>query len=146
MRVYPDTSVFGGCFEPEFKEASVHFFEIVHEGGFSLVLSDVTLIELDRAPRHVQALLESLPSSVERVIQTEEVENLRDAYLDAGILGRSSHRDAAHIASASVARVELIVSWNFRHIVHFDKIKGYHEVNSANGYPEIPIHTPLEVV
>jgi hypothetical protein len=61
-------------------------------------------------------------------------------------VGPASFADAEHIACASVAAVDLIVSWNFRHIVHFDKIRGYHAVNLVNGYNAIPIYSPKEVV
>ncbi len=71
---------------------------------------------------------------------------MRDAYLSAGVVGKASKRDAAHIAAASVSRVDMIVSWNFKLIVHFDKIRGYHEVNMRLGYPPIPIYCPREVV
>ena len=75
----------------------------------------------------------------------DEIDHLRDAYLEAGIVGITSSADAEHIAAATVAGVDLIVSWNFKHIVHFDKIKQYHAVNIVEGYYPIPIHTPREV-
>lgn len=77
---------------------------------------------------------------------SEEIATLRDAYLSAGVVGEAGRRDAEHIASASVAHADIIVSWNFKHIVHFDKIRGYHAVNLIHGYPLIPIHTPKEVI
>jgi hypothetical protein len=147
IRVYVDTSVFGGCFDEGFEVSSSAVFDLVREGMFALIVSDITLIELNGAPKNVQDLLAELPpQSVERVILNEDIEKLRDSYLEAGVVGPSSNRDAAHIASATIARADLIVSWNFKHIVHFDKIKGYHEVNKSLGYPEIPIHSPPEVI
>lgn len=111
------------------------------------MVSDITLLELDGAPVDIQNILATLPGrSVERVFMSEEIETLRNAYLHAGIVGPASSRDAAHIAAATVANADLIVSWNFKHIVHFDKIDGYHKVNQELGYPEIPIHSPPEVI
>lgn len=52
----------------------------------------------------------------------------------------------ASLAAAMVARVDMIVSWNFKHIVHYDKIRGYHGVNLLNGYMAIPIYSPPEVI
>jgi len=78
--------------------------------------------------------------------ENPEITILRDAYLFAGVVGPASRSDAEHIAAARVAGVEMIVSWNFKHIVHFDKIRGYHATNLLHGYPAIPIHSPLEVV
>ena len=146
-RIYVDTSVFGGCFDEEFSESSQALFELVGSGTFKLVVSEVTLRELRGAPESVRKILAEIPvGHQERVIPTKEIELLRDAYVEAGVVTAKSLVDAWHIAAATIARVDLIVSWNFRHIVHFEKIEGYHEVNRLNGYPEVPIYSPLEVV
>ena len=145
--MYCDTSVFGGYFEEGFRESTRQLFELIRNGSMRLIVSDITLLELRRAPDHVRALLGDLPEgSVEQLLVTEEIGNLRDAYLKARIVGPASDRDAGHIASATVAKADLIVSWNFKHIVHFEKIRGYHGVNKILGYPEVPIHSPLEVI
>jgi hypothetical protein len=70
---------------------------------------------------------------------------LQEAYLKAGILSARSEDDALHVAIATVARCSLIVSWNFRHIVHFEKIPLYNAVNTLKGYGTIGIFSPLEV-
>jgi hypothetical protein len=54
--------------------------------------------------------------------------------------------DAQHIAIATVARVDVLVSWNFRHIVNLQRIRGYNSVNLRMGYPMIEIRTPREVL
>jgi len=77
---------------------------------------------------------------------TEEMERLRDAYLSAGVLGESSDADALHVAAATVLEVDLIVSWNFKHIVHFEKIRGFNAVGRLQGYKAVDIHSPLEVI
>jgi hypothetical protein len=102
---------------------------------------------LQGAPEEVRAVLTSLPpGNVERIGLSPEIEALRDAYLAAGVVGPASRRDAEHIAAASVADADLIVSWNFKHIVHYDKISGYHGVNLLRGYRAVPIYSPLQVV
>ena len=70
---------------------------------------------------------------------------LRDAYIEAGVVGAESREDAEHVAAASVAEVDILVSWNFRHIVHFDKISGYQGVNMIHGYRPVSIYSPKEV-
>jgi hypothetical protein len=50
-----------------------------------------------------------------------------------------------HIALATIAVVDLLVSWNFRHIVRYDKIRLFNAVNLEQGYRAIQIHTPREV-
>ena len=91
-------------------------------------------------------LLSLPPEAVERIPLSDEIERLRDAYVAAGVVGPASRRDAEHIAAATVADVDLVVSWNFKHIVHYEKISGYQGVNLLHGYKAIRIFSPLEVV
>lgn len=147
LRVYADTSVFGGCMDDEFSAESQKLFDEIREGRFGLVVSSTTALELRQAPRELREMVAALPAECVEVIEpSEEIDQLRDAYLEAGIVGSSSSLDAEHIACASVADVDIIISWNFKHIVHLDKIRGYHGVNLVKGYEPIPIHTPKEVV
>lgn len=147
MRVYADTSVFGGPFDPQFASASRMFFEELGRGVFHLVLSALTVQELLVAPERVRALLDGVPPErVEVHDISEEMEGLKDAYLSAGVLGPSSDADALHVAAATVLNVDMIVSWNFKHIVHFEKIRGFNAINRLRGYKEIEIYSPLEIV
>ena len=147
LRLYADTSVFGGCFDDIFAESSRKLFDDVKRGKFILLLSETAVSELDNAPPEVRNVRDDLPPEfVEKLYLSEEVEELRDEYIRAGVVGPASLYDAEHIAIASVAKADVIVSWNFKHIVHFDKIRGYHAVNILQGYIAIPIHTPQEVV
>ncbi len=147
LRVYADTSVFGGCFDDEFRTESVRFFEEVRSGRFVVVVSDVVLDELGLAPECVRRVLAELPPSrVELVTSSEESNELKQAYLDSGVVGPASRNDAAHIALATIYGAELVVSWNFEHIVHFEKIAGYKGVNSLRGYRNPKIYSPREVV
>ena len=146
VRVYADTSVFGGVFDPEFSVSSGKFFQQVKEGRFRLVVSTLVDNELARAPQPVRALLNSVRDFAEPTLVGAEATGLRDAYLAAGILTRKWEADALHVALATVAECRLIVSWNFRHIVHFDKIGLYNGVNLSLGYAMISIHAPPEVI
>ena len=147
LRVYADTSVFGGCFDDEFKTESIRFFEEVRQRHFVVVVSNVTLDELELAPNQVRGVLAGLPAEqVELVNTSAESDELRNAYLEAGVVGPASTNDAAHIAVATTSSVDLVVSWNFKHIVHFEKIGGYEGVNSLRGYRSPRIYSPREVV
>lgn len=147
LRIYLDTSVFGGCFDDEFRTASKKLFTDISAGKFILVISATLLEELQGAPEKVRNILKEIPDKyLESIELSDEIEKLRDAHLKMGIVGEGSQRDAEHIAAASVAKVDLIISWNFKHIVHYDKIKAYHAVNLLEGYPPIPIHSPTEVI
>jgi hypothetical protein len=139
--------VFGGCFDREFETASLAFFREVRKGRFLLVVSDLIVQELVDAPETVRNVLADLsPDQVERVAITAECEALRQEYLRARVLGPASADDAMHIAVATVTEVDLVVSWNFKHIVHFDKIAGFEGVNTLNNYRTPRIHSPKEVI
>ncbi len=146
-RIYLDTSVFGGCFDEEFAKDSLCLFEQIRRGYFVIVLSDMVLFELDGAPPNVAALVEGIPHhGLEKVVTDDECRQLQQAYLDAGVVGPASAADALHIALATIAGADIIISWNFKHIVHFDKIAGYHSVNMRMGYAQIGIFSPKEVI
>lgn len=147
LRVYADTSVFGGCFEEKFSEASNRFFEEVRDGTFVLVVSDVTFRELAPAPQLVKSLLDTVPADhMEQVVSSDESRSLQAAYLTAGVVGPACGNDAAHIAVATVALVDIIVSWNFKHTVHYEKIVGYQGINTIHGYRSPRIYSPYEVI
>ncbi len=146
IRVYADTSVFGGVFDPEFEVPSRAFFEQVRGGRFRLVVSDIVDEEIERAPDRVRAWYEQYLVQAELVQADHRAKALRDACLHAAIVTPKSSADAEHVATASVQRCRIIVSWNFRHIVHFDKIPLYNGVNLINGYDTLSINTPSEVI
>lgn len=146
VRTYADTSVFGGVFDEEFKVASRAFFDLVKRGRFELVVSDLCRLEIEQAPSQVKGHFDGLLAYMHLAPVDERVLDLRDAYLSAGVVGLRSLDDAAHVAAATVADVELIVSWNFRHIVHFEKIRLYNAVNVLEGYRSLEIRSPLEVL
>lgn len=147
--VYADTSIFGGAEDDEFREATLKFLRSVRRGQYILLVSEVTLRELADAPPNVRRVFTDLPPDrvlhVPREVE-QEAESLTEAYIAAGILGPARHDDASHVAIASVARADLILSWNFRHIVNYRKIHQFNEVNRLCGYPPIDIRSPLEVV
>ncbi|OGP56869.1 MAG: hypothetical protein A2V67_18380 [Deltaproteobacteria bacterium RBG_13_61_14] len=146
MRIYADTSVFGGVFDPEFAAASSLFLDQVKKNRFHLVISPLVEEEISEAPRRVQALYQSVAPLTELAPVTEAAARLQTAYLRARIVSRKWARDALHVAIASAAGCQIMVSWNFRHIVHYDKIALYNAINIREGYSSIGIHTPQEVI
>lgn len=147
LRIYADASVIGGCLDVEFADASRRFMDAVRGGRYVLLASPLLQDELRDAPEEVRKVLASLPADrVEAVILTPEVIALRDAYLAAGVVGPASRNDATHVAAATAAHADAIVSWNFRHIVRLDKIKAYNQVNLLHGYGILTILTPLEAL
>jgi len=145
-RIYCDSSVIGGYFDTEFELESRRFIDAVKTGRIAMLLSEVVVQEILQAPEEVQVLLSSLPpTSLERVPLTPEIIALRNEYVKAQILGPKWIDEATHVAAATVARADAIVSWNFAHIVRLDKMKAYNQVNLINGYGILTIVTPREV-
>ena len=146
VRIYADTSVFGGAFDQEFAAPTRTFFEQVRLGRFRVVVSPLVRYEIAGAPQDVRALFRETLLIAEMSDIPREAVLLRRAYVDSGIVGSNSEADALHVALATVLECSALVSWNFRHIVHFQKIPLYNEINEASGYPGIRIHTPQEVI
>ncbi len=147
IRVYADTSVFGGLSDEEFSLPSRAFFERARAGELLLLVSTEVLRELQAAPPLVRAILDDLPERcIEHAPVLADALNLAQAYVNAGILGAASRADAVHVACATVAGADVIVSWNFRHIVNYDRIGKYNAVNVLQGYREIDIRSPAELV
>lgn len=146
-RIYPDTSVFGAVFDPEFSPYTLKLFSEVLEGRHILVISEVTAKELEGAPARVRDWLGGLPkTALEEIPFTNEMAELRDAYLARGVISLKWKDDAAHVAAAAVTRVDILVSWNFRHLVNWQRSRGFNAVNLELGYPMVTIMTPREVV
>ena len=146
-RIYIDTSVIGGCFDDEFAEYSNSLFNEFIGGSKIAVVSNITLKELKLAPNKLKQKLESIPeSNIEYVALTEEAEELAKKYVENGVISSKFLLDAEHIAIATVERVDVIVSWNFKHIVNIKRIRGFNSVNIKEGYQLLEIRTPMEVI
>ncbi|HOE12784.1 MAG TPA: PIN domain protein [bacterium] len=146
-RIYADTSVFGGVADEEFNAIAFRFFEEVRAGRHVLIVSEITARELQDAPLVIRRFVAGLPEdAMENLPFTPEMLELRDAYLSAKVVGRRWGDDAAHVAAATVTHADLIVSWNFRHIVNWDKIRAFNAVNLRLGYPLMTILSPREVI
>jgi len=146
-RIYADTSVFGGVFDAEFAAISQRFFDEVRNGLHTVLISEVTLRELKRAPLKIQQFLDDLPvHTVENLTITEEMAALSKAYIYSEVVSIKWIDDAVQVAAATVARADAIVSWNFRHMVKWEKVRAFNAVNMRLGYPVMTIITPREVI
>lgn len=146
LRVYPDTSVIGGCFDEEFAEDSNRLFKAIEDGQARALISPMTEEELDPAPERVQRVLLDLPEgAVVRLPAEPEVEALTEAYLAAEAVTERFRGDAAHIAFATVYSADVLASWNFRHIVNLQRIKQFNGVNLVQGYKPLEIRSPREL-
>jgi hypothetical protein len=139
QRIYLDTSVIGGYYDDEFSADTALFFDII--------ISDLLEAELLRAPDFVKELLSSLNnSSKEKVKLTPEANELADKYINAKVVGQTSRADCQHNAIATICNADVLVSWNFKHIVNLDRIRGYNGIKLQSGYKMIEIRTPKEII
>ena len=146
VRVYADTSVYGGVFDAEFAPYSAMFFDQVLAGRFDLVVSPVVRRELDGAPARVIEFFERSSAGASFADVTADARGLQRAYLETGILTAKSSEDALHVALATTANCAVLLSWNFKHIVHRDKALRYNAINALHGFPALDIRAPREVV
>lgn len=147
QRIYIDTSVIGGYLDIEFQEWSRKLFDEFKMGKKIAVISDVTLDEIENARQNVRDLLLLIPKDCkEYVFNDEEAEELANAYLKEGAITKKFREDALHIAIATINKVDVLVSWNFKHIVNLDRIRKYNGVNLKRGYQILEIRNPREIL
>ena len=146
-RIYIDTSVVGGYFDEEFREATIKLFERLDNDEIIFVVSDLLDLELLNAPPHIKEhLLKYSAGKFERVELTQDAIKLADAYIAEKVVGKTSLEDCRHIALATINKIDVLASWNFKHIVNLDRIKGYNSVNLRLGYSIIEIRSPKDLV
>jgi predicted nucleic acid-binding protein len=145
QRVYIDTSVFGGYFDDEFSAHTIPLFNRLKNNEFTLLFSTVTQDELENAPEKVKNFVKNI-----RVINTEfldltdEAVSLATEYISEKVVGQTSFADCLHIALATISRADFLISWNFKHIVNVQRIRGYNSINIKNGYKQLEIRSPRE--
>jgi predicted nucleic acid-binding protein len=147
QRFYIDTSVIGGVFDTEFEEHSTILMEKVTLGQIKAVISEVTESEIRKARKEIREFYASLPkNSIEFVEISRDAVLLADTYILDKVVGKTSRNDCLHIAIATANRVDVLVSWNFKHIVNIYRIRGYNSVNIKLGFPTLEIRSPKDIV
>jgi hypothetical protein len=147
QRIYIDTSIVGGYFDEEFREATIKLFERLDNKEIVFVVSDLLDLELLNAPLQVREHLQKYSfEKFERVELTEEAIILANAYISEKVVGLSSLEDCRHIAIATINKVDVLASWNFKHIVNLERIKGYNSVNLRHGYAMLEIRNPKDLI
>jgi hypothetical protein len=146
-RIYLDTSVFGGYFEPEFELWSKLLINKIIKGEIKLLFSQLTEIELIKAPQFVKDLFKQIPDEhIEFLAITDEAMALANQYVKENVVGKSSLEDCRHIAIATLYNADILASWNFKHIVNVTRIRGYNSVNYKYGHKILEIRTPREIL
>jgi predicted nucleic acid-binding protein len=147
QRIYIDTSIVGGFFDEEFEKPTKALFEKLKQKEIIFVVSDLLRKELINAPDKVRSLLENYEQECfELVSLTEEAKDLANDYIAEKVIGKTSLEDCQHIAMATINKVDILASWNFKHIVNINRIRGYNSVNLKNGLQTLEIRNPKDLV
>jgi hypothetical protein len=134
-------------FDEEFKKYTEPLFERIKNAEFQLLYSNITEDELKFAPERIRNIVNSLPeNSTEYVKSDVETVNLAKKYIAEKVVGTTSYADCLHIALATIHNANILVSWNFKHIVNVVRIIGYNAVNLSEGYKQIDIRSPRELI
>jgi hypothetical protein len=145
LRVYLENSVIGGYFDDEFKEYTYKLFEKFRNGEYKPIISSHVIVELENgAPDHVIENLKTI--DFEKYEITEEMFKLAEKYMERKIVSNKYYNDVLHIAIATILKVDVLVSWNFAHIVNLNRIKMFNQVNIEEGYNLLEIRSPREVI
>ena len=147
MKLYLDTSVFGGYFETEFKIWTEKLFEQIINGDYTAVISDITLLELEGAPKYIRDLADKIISENAELVTAKLTDKkLSDIYIKEKIVSSKYRSDTFHIAIATTNKVDILTSWNFKHIVNINKIRQYNSVNLKYGFTMIEIRSPRDII
>ena len=145
LRIYIENSVIGGYFDEEFKEYTRKLFQDFKNKKYKPIISSHVIAELENgAPEKIIENLKTL--NYDEITVNEEMIQLAEKYMEHKIVSKKYYSDALHIAVATVSAVDVLVSWNFKHIVNLDKIKQFNSVNLREGYNILEIRTPREVI
>ncbi len=147
QRIYLDTSVYGGYYDDEFQEFTRPLFKRINNGEFTIIFSTLLEEELEFAPGKVQKLVQEIGhANAELVIETNSAVELAFEYISEKVVGQTSYSDCLHIALATINQADLLISWNFKHIVNIERIRGYNSINIKNGYKQLEIRSPRDLM
>jgi len=146
-RIYLDTSVYGGYFDIEFAAWTKILFNQIANNEFLVLHSYLTNVEISYAPEQVQLLAKSVQNKNAELIEySDKAIELALLYIKENVVGLTSITDCIHIALATIHNADVLVSWNFKHIVNVDRIRGYNSVNLIRGFQALDIRTPTEIL
>lgn len=147
MKLYLDTSIFGGYFETEFQVWTKKLVDEILKGVYTAIITDLTLFELENAPVHVRDLADKIITTNAEFIRVDDAcSRLADKYIKEKIVTTKYQSDALHIATATINKIDVVTSWNFKHIVNLNRIRLYNSVNLKYGHSMVEIRSPREIV
>ena len=151
LKIYLDTSVINFALDKrdiEKNKITLQFLEEIKAGKHEVFISDLVIAEINKAPQEIAVRLRDVIKSIEleELNVNEEVESLAEKYIEQNVIPTKYANDAIHIAVASVNGLDVVVSWNFEHMVKHKTRVEVMGINTFIGYKAIDICPPQEVV
>ncbi len=147
LTLYIDTSFIGGYLDIEFAQVTQSLFDNLKNSKYDIMFSSVTEDELLNAPKQVRNFLYNIPENLKKRVElTEESVKLTDTYISEKVVGKTCREDCFQIALATINKADILVGWNFKHIVNVFRIRGYNAVNLKLGYTQIDIRSPNDII
>lgn len=146
LPLYLDTSVIGGYYDAEFMADTRALWRLRDAGRFRFITSQLVFQEIACAPERVRELMRSTFAPDDVLERTAEAEELAQAYLAQKVVPPAFDDDARHVAVCTVARLEYLVSWNFKHLANVRRESGFNAVNLLQGYPSLRIVAPTSLI
>jgi len=147
LKIYLDTSVISHLDQddvPEKMEQTKKVWDILKTGKYEVIISDLVLAEINECREPKKGILQEYLAQInyERINITKETEEIAQEIIEEGILNQKSFDDCLHIASAILSDCNIIVSWNFKHMVNVDTINGIRKITFVKRYNNIDIYAP----
>ena len=152
MKIYLDTSIIGYLHQetqPEKMTDTHNLWKQIKDGRYNVIISNLLLVELSNNPNEeIKNKLLSFLAEIEYniVSVSSEIERLAGLIIERGILTKKSYEDCLHIATALVHDCNLLVSWNFKHLVNIKTINGIRAISNLEGYRSIDILQPTLLI
>jgi predicted nucleic acid-binding protein len=141
-----DTSVIGGYYDAEFMADTRALWRLRDAGRFRFVSSQLVIDEIAGAPERVRELTRTSFAAEDVLDVSVEMEDLAAAYIAQKVVPAGFADDAQHVAVCAVARLDYLVSWNFKHLANVRRESGFIAVNVLQGYPSVRIVAPTFLI
>jgi hypothetical protein len=146
LSLYLDTSVIGGYFDAVFMADTRSLWRLRDSGLYRFVSSGLVVDEIAGAPETVRQLMRTSFVAEDVLVVTEEMENLAAAYMAQKVVPPKFADDAQHVAVCTVAGLDYLVSWNFKHLANVHREAGFNAVNLLQGYRPVRIVAPTFLI
>ena len=153
LKIYLDTSVINFLFAddtPDFKKITEDFFK-EYFGRYDIFVSDIVLLEINKTVDQEQksrllSVIDDYPFKILEIANHEAIGYLSELYIKEGVIPQKKKEDALHIAVATVYEMDILLSWNFKHLANIKKQININAINEKEGYlKKLSLLSPLEV-